>query len=467
MKKSIRRVFWLYFLLFAALVAYLAKFIVFDAGTVVNSPLNPRVSLEKEDVVRGDILDAQNRVIASGAADARTYPYGRLFAHAVGCADKNHLSGIEAKFNFELENPHLEVIQRIGRLLTGAPVKGNSLVLTLDADVQQAAYDALGGRKGAVVVLEPSTGKVLAMVSYPNFDPNTIAADWDKLRGDTDNSPLLNRASQGMYPPGSVFKIITALAALQSLPDVYGFEYDCKGSGDFGGRTISCFNGTAHGREDIKRAFAVSCNTFFAALGLRVGPRNLRSAAEAALFNSTLDFSLEHGDGSFPLDAGAGGNEIVETAIGQGRTMTTPLQMALVAAAVANGGIMMKPYVVDRELTAGGYETGNVMPEMLRQAMSAEQARALTEMMTGAVENGTGRNAAPDGVTMAGKTGSAQNPNGADHGWFVGFAPADKPAAVVCVLGENIGGSSKVLGMAKSVMEKALEAENRRLGSLQ
>ena len=454
-RKNIRRVFWLYFVLFAALAFYLTKFLVVDSKTMITSQYNPRLKLQNPSVTRGDILDANGKELAyTDENGKRVYPAGAAAAHVVGYdnAGSAGFYGSEAKYNFQMENASDEIVQRISHIFSGGTIKADNIVLTIDSDLQAYIYKQLKGYKAGAVVLEPTTGKVLAIVSVPSFDPNTLAEDFSSLSKDKD-SPLLDRAAQGNYPPGSVFKIITAAAAMEYLPDYDNFSYTCTGSDNVGGKLIRCFDSTAHGKVNLEKAFALSCNTFFANIGLQVGADNLRSLADQFYYNSALPFPLEYSVSSFPLDKTSGDSELVDTAIGQGKIMTSPLQMALVTAAVANDGIMMTPYVLDHIVTNTDKTVDKTMPEMAKKVLSPEMSAALKDMMTGVTEYGTGKNAAVANVKIAAKTGSAQTPTGDDHGWYTAFFPADNPQYVLCLVIENIGGSARVLPIAKNIIE--------------
>ena len=218
MKKSVRRIFWLLALCFFLLLGYLGKLVIVDRAEISGNSYNIRLRNDEEGIQRGDILDRNGEVLATSTKQEdgsylREYPRGRMAAHVTGYSSVGK-TGVEAAYNFELMSVHQELLQRLSGLLEGKDPKGNDVVLTLDMDIQSAAGDLLGSTKGAVVVMEPSTGRILAMQAYPDFDPNTVSADWDYLTTDED-SPLVNRATQGLYPPGSTFKIITALAAME------------------------------------------------------------------------------------------------------------------------------------------------------------------------------------------------------------------------------------------------------------
>lgn len=460
MKRNIRRIFWLYFALFALLVLYLCKFVLVDSQEIVANAYNPRMGVTDPTIKRGDVRDRKGERLAvseqnDNASYVRKYPYGRAFAHVVGYISRGK-AGAEAKYNFELETLSYEILQRAGSL-AGGEIRADNAVLTLDAALQDYAHDRLGDRKGAVVVMEPSTGKILCMVSHPSYDPNSIANDWEWLKDDTENSPLLNRAAQGLYPPGSIFKIVTAAAMIENGTEYRDFVYTCRGEETFGDNRIRCYDGKAHGEMNLEGAFTQSCNTYFATVAIKMGSAALQAAAERVGFNEAYPFPLANSVSSFVLSEASTDSELIATAIGQGRTLTTPLHMAMVASAVGNGGVMMRPYILDHFENDNGKEKEKALPVLLGQAFTPEETALLTEMMLSVVESGTGRNVRIDGVKVAGKTGSAENGTGADHGWFVGFAPADNPTVAVCVLLENGGGSINALPLAKEIMTYALE----------
>ena len=455
MRANIRRVFWLYFLIFALLVANIAHFVLIEAGTVVVNPFNHRV-MGESDALRGDILDREGSLLAYSTADReRIYTLGRDFVHIIGY-DGFGRAGVESRHNFALTTVSWEINQRVSNLTTGRLLRSNSVVLTGDADLQRLVVSELNRSRGAVVVMEPATGKVLAMASYPDFDPNELAANWDALIADYENSPLLNRAAQGLYPPGSVFKILTASALYHHLEDLADFTHECVGEAFFDGVRIQCYNATAHGTVDLARAFALSCNTYFATAAMKIGPERLAEAAGRAGFNEGLGFELASVISSFVMDENAQTGEIIQTSIGQGRTLVTPLHMAMITSAVANGGIMMRPYVVDHALTSIGSVIGKNMPGSMGRVFDISEAALLTDIMVEAVENGSGRPARIDGVAVAAKTGTAQNAAGDDHGWFVAFAPADNPQVAVAIVLENSGGPRRAMQITRNIIQHVL-----------
>ena len=430
MKRSMRRVFWLLALCFFLLLGYLGKLVFVDREEISGNSYNSRLRYVDETIKRGDILDREGEVIATSTRQEdgtykREYPRGRMAAHITGYSS-------------------------VGK----TELQGNSVALTMDMDIQTTAGNLLGSAKGAIVVMEPSTGRILALQAYPDFDPNTVEAQWDTLKEDAD-SPLVNRATQGLYPPGSTFKTVTALAGMEYLSDWQSFQVECTGERVFQDKVIHCYNNKVHGMVDMKSALAYSCNCYFAALADEIGAGKLAKTMRQVGMDADSRFELETSRNSIYLAKGATESELVETAIGQGRTGVTPLYMAMLASAFANDGMMMKPYIVDHVVYPDGTETKNTVPEKLTEICTAEEAAAIKDMMIGVVSGGTGTAAAINGVTVAGKTGTAENATGYDHSWFIGFAPAENPKVAVAVVIENANYGSAT-PIAGKVMQAAL-----------
>ena len=459
MKKSVRRIFWLLALCFFLLLGYLGKLVIVDRAEISGNSYNIRLRNDEEGIQRGDILDRNGEVLATSTLQEdgsylREYPRGRMAAHVTVYSSVGK-TGVEAAYNFELMSVHQELLQRLSGLLEGKDPKGNDVVLTLDMDIQSAAGDLLGSTKGAVVVMEPSTGRILAMQAYPDFDPNTVSGDWDYLTTDED-SPLVNRATQGLYPPGSTFKIITALAAMEYVPDWESFTYDCTGEAEFENKVIHCYNNKAHGTVDMEEAMAESCNCYFAALAEKIGAGNLSKVMKECGILSDYGFALAHSQSVMSLNKDSSESELVETSIGQGKTSVSPLYMAMMISAVANDGIMMRPYIVDHIQYANGEIGDTTVPEKLMEICSPTETSQLNDLLVGVVDHGTGTAAQISGVTVAGKTGTAENATGKDHSWFVGYAPAEDPQVSVAVVIEN-SDYGKATPIAGEVLEVALE----------
>ncbi|MBR1442292.1 MAG: penicillin-binding protein 2 [Firmicutes bacterium] len=463
MKKSIKKLFWFYTLLFVLLICYLINFTLIDSEDIVTNSYNPRLTRIDSEIKRGDIKDSNGDVLAysslSGESYSRHYNYPLEFSHVIGYTT-NGMSGIESKYNFILQNPTNELFQRIRNLITDEDIQGDSITLTLNKDLQQRAYNLLGSSKGSIVIMEPSTGKILAMVSYPNYDPSSILEKWSYLSADEGNNPLLNRATQGLYPPGSTFKILTMASAVENLSDWNTYTYYCKGYEDYSERTINCFDSTPHGEVKMNSALAMSCNTFFSNIGLKLTAPILTQSAEKAMFNKPLDFSLDYNKAVFDLPADSSRSDIVVTSIGQGKTLVTPLYMALLTSSVANNGIMMKPYILDHAEDYNGIEKIKTLPSMLAQPFSSDTAHKVADAMQEVVTSGTGIQAAVWDTKIAGKTGTAENSSGDDHSWFVAFAPVDSPKVAVVVMLENGGTGSKAVPVARELILKALSAKN-------
>ncbi|MCC3395321.1 penicillin-binding protein 2 [Clostridiales bacterium AHG0011] len=437
--------------LFLGLAVYMGYFLQVRSEDVINNSYNARLDRFSDRIVRGKIMAGDGTVLAETQVDAdgnetRGYYYGSVFDHAVGYSAKGK-TGIEALANFYLLTSHVNLLEQVGNELSGRKNPGDNVYTTLDAELQQAAYAALGDRKGVVIAMEPDTGKVLAMVSKPGYDPNTLLQDWDWLTdGGNGEGQLLNRATQGLYPPGSTFKIVTALEYMREHPGGYrDYQFDCSGVYVNGDYRIKCYHGTAHGHQDFTRSFANSCNGAFSSLGLGLNLGAFRDTAKSLLFNSPLPITgLPYKQSSFQMGPGADTWEILQTSIGQGTTQVTPMHNAMITAAIANGGTLMKPYFLNSVETAGGEEIKKFMPASYGSLMTAGEAEGLTELMRTVVTEGTGSAVRTDAYTVAAKTGSAEFETGKEtHAWFTGFAPVENPKLVVTVLVEEGGSGGK------------------------
>lgn len=447
--------------LFLMLAGYLIYLNVFKAKELNSNMYNTKQDANIDKYIRGPILSADGSVLAEtrvgdDGSETRVYPYANTFAHVIGYAT-NGKAGLEASCNYDLLDSHASVLTQL-KESDNEKQMGDSVIVTLNASLQNAAYQALGGYNGAVVALEPKTGKILAMVSKPDYDPNSIAEIWESVVTDSSSSVLLNRATQGLYPPGSTFKILTTLAFMRQQPNAYKtFDFTCDSRLTVGDMTINCYNNNAHGEEDLKGAFAHSCNTAFAKIGLSLDNDEFHSMCEEFLFNKSLPTALQHSTSQFVLDGDSSDGEEMTTAIGQGNTLVTPLHMALITATVANGGIMMKPYLVDHVEASDGSMVTKNSPSKYKRLMTTEEARIITDFMKETVASGTATALNGYGFTAAGKTGSAEyGANGTEgtHSWFVGFSNVDDPDLVVAVIAEDGGtGSQTAVPIAASVFQ--------------
>lgn len=447
-------------------VGYFAYFQIVKSEDFINNPYNARQENFEKTVVRGKILSADGETLAETQTDGagvetRHYPHSNLFSHIVGYSTAEHgRSGIESWANFNLLRSNAFFLEKTVDKAMDEKSVGDNVVTTLDYSLQSAAYQALGAYNGAIVVIEPATGKILAMVSKPDFDPNTISENWDRIVADEHSeSALLNRASQGLYPPGSTFKILTALEFIRENPDNYQeYQYHCNGGIREGGGKLSCFSGEVHGDVDLARSFVKSCNTSFANIGLSLDKERFAETCGRLLFNESLPVEkLEASKSSFVLNAESSASEVMETSIGQGKTLVTPLHMAMIAGTIANDGVLMKPYVIDSVENYEGGEVKSYAPLEYGQLLTGEEAGILREYMKETAVSGTASKLSGMSYEAYGKTGSAEfgSNKGDSHAWFTGFAHKDGQADIaIAVIMEKAGlGSAYAVPAAKAVFD--------------
>ena len=486
MERQIRRVGAVLVVAFLALFAQLNYVQIFAANRIAGNDANIRGLLREYSIKRGTILTSDFEVIARSVATKddlkylRRYPEGDLFGHITGYYSL--VFGTD-----RLERTYNDVLLGSGGVLSmqdiqdrflGSGERGDDLRITIDSQMQREARAALGSQRGAVVALDPNNGAVLALWSNPSFDPNPLTTHeprqirraWRQLDPGSPTSPLVNLATSRGYPPGSTFKVVTAAAALESgryradstFPDPDAIELPQTDETLTNFTNRSC---TGTGRIDLFTALRVSCDTTFGLLGLDL-PGELFDMATALGFNQRIPFDLTTeasrfpriGDDQKPFRAFAG--------IGQGDVVATPLQMALVAATIANDGVVPRPRLAEEIRDPRGGIVRTFEPEELSRAMSDSTAAILTDMMVAVVENGTGTAAQIPGLRVAGKTGTAQTVEGAaPHAWFIAFAPADDPRIAVAVIVENGGelGSEATGGAVAAPIAKRLIELDRRI----
>jgi len=469
MNKPLRKVAIALALLFAILIVNANVVQVVNAKSLTGNSHNRRVLIDDYRRQRGDIIAGGQAVALSVPTKdklkyLRTYPGGSLFAPITGYYSLTlGASAIESSENSVLNgnDSRLSIsFDRLSQLLTGRTLRGGTVTLTIDRAAQTVAANALGNRKGAVVALDPRTGAILAMVTSPSYDPSQLTGhdpsvidkNYKALLANPGN-PLLNRATQESYPPGSTFKVIVTAAALASGKYQPDSQVSSPNSYTAPGTTtpISNFAGESCGGSTISltQALEISCNTAYAGIGVDLGADALRAQARAFGFGSTPDgIGVPTAASVFPNDLNQ--PQTAQSAIGQFDVRATPLQMAQVAAAIANGGAMMKPYLVSQitgpDLKVLSRATTTVLANPLNPTIASE----ITTMMEGVVNSGTGTKAKIPGVRVAGKTGTAETgvPGAAPDSWFIGFAPADAPKVAVAVLVENGGGEVNTTGGA-------------------
>jgi len=463
LRRNVRKTSFVLLGLLIVLMIYVSYIQVIESDFLAGNALNRRYIEAAERIERGRIVDRNGVSLAYSRQDdsgryQRCYPYGSIAAHVVGyCSEKYGTSGAENTFNGYLSGA-TNAQRFLGPIVNLWSNKaGNNVVLTIDADVQAAAYRALGNHRGAVVVLDPRTGAILAMVSKPSFDPATIDSDWDSI-ADAENSPLVNRAVQGLYPPGSTIKVMIADAALTENVTDLKKTYLCEGVLKIGpDYELTESNHEAHGRVNLEEALTVSCNVTFGTIGLELGDSRMAKTFERYGFTKPLDDELSEATSRLPDFSRLGDGDLAQTAIGQGSLLVTPLRMAMLAEVFANKGVMMEPYIVSKIVATDGSILRRFAPEEFITPTSPEQAQLIGRMMESVVNEGTGYAAQLPDVQVAGKTGTAENPHGAPHAWFIGFAPADDPQVVVAVIVENAGtGGEFAAPIARRVMAAVL-----------
>lgn len=461
--KEFAIVTYVFLALFLCMTGYFIYFVGFQSEDFINNPYNARLATMADYVIRGDILAEDGTILATTKVDeegneSRYYPFGRTFAHAIGYAD-NGMAGVELSANYNLLRSNAFILTRIANEVAGNKNQGDDVVTTLDATLQQACYDALGGYDGAIICMEPETGKILAMVSKPDYDPNTIVQNWESyISDDSESTVLLNRTTQGLYVPGSTFKIMTLFAYLQQNHGDGGFGFDCNGAFSYQGQEMHCYNNTAHGQEDLQDAFANSCNSAFSSIGLSLDLSSYRKLCEQLLFNRTLPANLGNTSKSrMTLTEDSSAALVMQTAIGQGETMVSPLHMAMIVSAIANDGRLMEPYVIDHVQNSNGIVVKQYNGRQADQLMTEEDAAIMREYLRRVVTDGTGKRLQSENYEAYGKTGTAEfssNKN-EDHSWFVGFAENDrgKTIAVAVVMEGVAAGNSYAVPATRAIFD--------------
>ncbi len=483
MTKELRRLSIVMLFMFLALFASTTVIQVVQADALAQNSANTRAKYDSFEVQRGSII-ASGTAIASSVPSKDIYVWQRqyvdspMWAPVTGYfnpAIGQPTMGIEKAMNSQLAGTTGSLfLSRIEQMLSGQPPRGSNVVLSLDAKVQKVAYDALGSLKGAVIAIEPKTGRVLAMVTSPSYDANTIAVHdynaatsaYDALNKDPAH-PLYDRAIGGdLNPPGSTFKLVTASAALatgkytpqSTLPNLPAYQLPGSSSvvhNDTGG---TCGPGDT---VTIADALRLSCNIPMAELAVQLGDDVIRAEAENYGFNQSFDIPLTSTASKYPQTI----SDDAQTALsgfGQGQVVATPLQMAMVSAGIANGGIVMNPRMVDKVIGSDLSVQQTFDDTQFGRALSSDLDAQMVQMMVANVSSGIATNARIDGVDVGGKTGTAENgPNKPYTLWFTGFAPAENPQVAVAVVVEDGGGrgqSGSGNAIAAPIAKKVMEA---------
>lgn len=483
MNKELRRVSVVIVLMFTALFVSTSVIQVFAVDSLSANQHNVRVLYESYSTERGAITVDGVPIVTSEPVDddysfLRVYTNGELYAPVTGFISLNHgNSGLERSLNDVLSGTSdSQFLDQMNALFTGKEPQGASVELTLDPVVQQAAWDALADNTGAIVAIEPSTGRILAMVSKGSYDPNVLSAHESNKTIDNryaellanPSNPLVNRAIAGsLYHPGSIFKIVMTAAALEGGD--YAPDTEFENPGQFKLPGTNTFIGNAEGgacgggsSASIATALRLSCNIPFAQLGAQMGEDRIRSMAESFGFGQKITIPMTATPSIYPQ--GMDVPQLMLSSFGQYNDKVTPLQVAMISAAIANGGVLMQPTVVDSVTAPDLRVIQEFQPEVFSTPVSPEVAATMTQMLVEGVSNGFASNARISGVDVAGKTGTAENGDGEPYTlWFTGFAPADNPQVAIAVVVENGGGfgqnayGNKIASpMAKKVLEAVL-----------
>lgn len=449
-------------IMFMSITIYLSYFEMFKAENIKNNQANGRLWQGEEKILRGQIKDRNGEVLAysevgNDGVQKRFYKHGYNYGNLIGYSHKAYgKSGIEDSYNRQLLNVKNEnPLKELSDLLKEGDLKyGNDVVLTIDNRLQTKAYELLGDRRGSIVVMDNLTGEVYAMASTPSFDPNNLEEQWTTLVENTE-SPLINRSTSGLYPPGSIFKIITSVGIIEDLDPE---EVLTTGSKlEINGYTLRNYDSTDLGSQNLKEAFTDSSNTYFGTQGMALGKDRLVELGEEFLLNKKINFDIPVSKSKMNTE-NMSDQEMAVTAIGQGKTLVTPLNMLMMGSSIANDGEIVQPRLVKEVVDVKGKVKESFEPEFIGSTCPVEVAGEIKENMINVVKNGTGQGARISGYNMAGKTGTAENGTDLSHAWFVGFAPGDNPKFSVIVLLENVQGASSQTAspVAKSIMQEAL-----------
>ncbi|MCR5800108.1 MAG: FtsW/RodA/SpoVE family cell cycle protein [Lachnospiraceae bacterium] len=457
-----RLILGVFTLMFASMSIYLCVYVKNNKKELINNSYNSRQTLLAKENIRGKIYDRDGNILAEtvkneAGKEYRNYPYENLFCHAVGYSTKGK-TGVENMANYYLINSEATISQKVENDISGSKNPGNDVYTTLDYDLQEVAYRSMGVYKGAIIVSDVKTGDILAMVSKPDFDPNTVAANWDKYIEDNDSGVLLNRVTQGIYPPGSTFKILTALEYIRENPETYmNYKFTCNGSYKADGIKINCFHGAVHGNLNFLTSFSHSCNSSFANIGMSLDRDKFGQTLNETLFNQKMPLEYNYTVSNLTVDNSTSDYDMAQISIGQGKAQITPMQLNMITNAIANKGICMQPKVLDKVISCNGDEIANWESAEYKRLMSESEAAALTNLMESVVRDGTAK-AGLSGAeyTSAGKTGSAEFDSLKldSHAWFTGFAPVEDPQVSVTIIIESIGtGGDYAVPMAKRIFD--------------
>lgn len=454
---NVTKVMMLYLILFLILISFIANFKLFKSENWVNSQYNQRDAIKRNEVLRGSIFDRNGEMLAyserEGQIQTRIYTKGEVLAPLLGYVNPQYnVAGLEQSLDERLNTMPVQSTIKKMFGIDKEEKKGNDVTLTVDTRLQEFAYDLFGDRKGAIVVLDCKTGEILADVSKPSYDVNSLNSIWDQIVND-ENAPLLDRGTNGLYAPGSTFKIITLACALTNIPDVSYETFEDDGAILFqDGNKLPNAGWVAFGNIDLKRAFAVSSNVVFGGLGIDVGAERLKQEAELFNYNKIIKSNdLNIAKANFPTLNDEEKGKVAQSAIGQGEVVVSPLQIALTASVIANNGVMPQVQIVKDNNSNSSSQT--VLPENI--------ALEIKDMMREVMISGTGAGMDRYDIGICGKTGTAEvEDSDGKHlnSLFAGFSSYDNPRYAIAVVVEN-GESGIATSIAIEVLNQAMNLE--------
>lgn len=458
--------------LLGAMLLYFIYFEVKGKDDVLSSKYNTRQQNMAQLIRKGDIVTSDGVVVATtqtreDGTEVRAYPYTNWYAHTVGYSVLGGY-GLEDTQKLNLLTSHVDFWTKLKNEFLGVKTQGDTLVTTLDSGLQDFCYRQLDGKTGSITVVEPSTGKILAMVSSPNFDPNTVEEQWSWLTSEENTTQnMMNHATQGTYPPGSTFKLITLLEYIRENPDTWqDFHYTCTGTYTNGDYVVNCHDGVAHGELDIYGILGMSCNGAFDTIAQTLNSTKWQKLAEDFGYNqsdrSQVDFPYKKSHFDIASDDSVWSR--MQLAIGQGTTTVTPLLNLMMYAAIANDGVMMTPYLVDHYLDADGNVVEQTKPKALRSVCTKAEAELMDEFLTYVITNGTAAAGGSQYARVSGKTGSAQYDSTKNyHAWFCGYGTNDVSEIAVCVMIEKGGAGGIVAAPVAGQILIIISADKKNL----
>ncbi len=427
-------------IMFLSIILYLTYFQLFKSNKLANHPYNMRNWVDENLIVRGSILDRNDRVLTYSVKDSegksmRINEYSYMYSSIIGYNSEIYgKSGIESSYNKYLLNIYdsQNVIEKL-KEMSLKNTKGNDVKLTIDNDLQAYAYGLLENHKGAIVVMDPKSGEILSMVSRPTFDINNLEANWNQLIESKD-SILINRASQGLYTPGSVFKVLTATSILENKVDL---DYDDKGSVVIDGYKFKNYNEIAHGPISMREALIHSSNAYFIEKGMQVPVDKLEETSKNFYLGRDYSFDLPRSLAQIPYGSKMSKTDFASVLFGQGKTLITPLDMTMIMAALGNDGLLMSPKIVSNVVDPDGDTILENKNKELGRATSYEIAEEIRDYLKSVVDYN--KSIYVPGVEVGGKSGTAENSTGKSHSWYTAMMPIENPQYVVTVLLESEG----------------------------